>query len=150
VADTLAILDHAGLSPSTLVLDVAEDAVTSADPLRRAALVGLADAGVGVAVDDFGRGSLGVASLHRLPASQLKLDRSLVADIDRDPRARSTARTLISLAADLGLLVVAEGVERPAQRDTLRDVGCSFAQGFALGLPAWADDLAPELCATGS
>jgi EAL domain-containing protein (putative c-di-GMP-specific phosphodiesterase class I) len=83
-------------------------------------------------------------------AKQIKLDRSIVADVDRSDRACATARSLLGLAHDLGLSVVAEGVERPTQSDALIELGCELAQGFALGLPVWPEDLTVELCSVRS
>ncbi len=145
VARAINTLTGVGLQPENLVIDLPERAIEPAGPGQHHALARLAATGVHIAIDDFGRGAIGIGRLHTVVAKQIKLDRSIVADVDRNDRARATARSLLGLAHDLGLSVVAEGVERSAQADVLTDLGCDLAQGFALGLPVWPDDLIGEL-----
>lgn len=107
----------------------------------------LRDAGLHVAIDDFGAGQTSIAHLRDLPASELKLDISLVCDLEKSPEARTIAEAMINLAHALNRRVVAEGVETEAQRDLLQLMGCDELQGFlfarpmsAKGLGLWAMD----------
>ena len=88
-----------------------------------------------VALDDFGSGSSALAHLTRLPIDIVPLDRSLITRIDRDPQSRALCESIIGIARALGLDVVADGVETPAQLAALCGFGCGFAQGFLISRP---------------
>jgi diguanylate cyclase (GGDEF)-like protein/PAS domain S-box-containing protein len=104
---------------------------------------------IGFALDDFGTGYSSLAYLQRLPLAQLKIDKSFVRDVLVDGNAASIARTIVSLATHLGLQVVAEGVEEPAQRGFLDSIGCHAFQGYLYGRPvAIAEFEAAHLKAT--
>ena len=100
----------------------------------------LTDAGIKVAMDDFGTGYSSLASLNRLPISTLKIDRAFTKDVDWDRASRAVASAIISLAAELGLDVVAEGVETREQLNVLRTLKCTVVQGFLTGRPVPADE----------
>ena len=100
----------------------------------------LTDAGIKVAMDDFGTGYSSLASLNRLPISTLKIDRVFTKDVDWDRASRAVASAIISLAAELGLDVVAEGVETREQLNVLRTLKCTVVQGFLTGRPVPADE----------
>ena len=91
--------------------------------------------GVHVALEGFGGGTSALEHLTRLPLDILKLDRSLITRIDRDPQSRALCESMIGIGRALGLDVVAEGVETPAQLAALRTFGCNFAQGFHIARP---------------
>lgn len=95
----------------------------------------LAQVGVSLAIDDFGTGYSSLAYLSKLPASQLKIDRCFVQDVDRDDDARAIVCAVIKLSHALGLTVVAEGVETQPQLDILRRLGCDELQGFLFARP---------------
>jgi EAL domain-containing protein (putative c-di-GMP-specific phosphodiesterase class I) len=95
----------------------------------------LREAGLHVAIDDFGAGQTSLAYLRTIPASELKLDISLVRDLETSPEARTIAEALIKLAHALQRRVVAEGVETTAQRDQLVMMGCDELQGFLFARP---------------
>lgn len=101
----------------------------------------LREAGLHVAIDDFGAGQTSIAYLRGLPASELKLDISLVRDLEQSPEARTIAEALINLAHALKRRVVAEGVESEAQRDLLMLMGCDEMQGFLFARPMSAKAL---------
>ncbi len=110
----------------------------------------LREAGLHVAIDDFGAGQTSIAHLRDLPASELKLDISLVRDLESSAEARTIAEAMVNLAHALNRRVVAEGVETEAQRDLLQLMGCDELQGFlfarpmsAKGIGLWAMDKAP-------
>jgi EAL domain-containing protein (putative c-di-GMP-specific phosphodiesterase class I) len=102
----------------------------------------LHEAGFRLAIDDFGTGFSSLAYVHRLPFRTLKIDRMFVRDLPDVRDARVIVTSVIQLAHDLGMEVVAEGVETDAQRRFLQGVGCDFAQGYLFGRPAPADKAA--------
>jgi EAL domain-containing protein (putative c-di-GMP-specific phosphodiesterase class I) len=102
----------------------------------------LAALGVRLAVDDFGTGYASLAYLKRLPVREVKIDRGFVRDMDTDEGDRAIVRATVDLGRRLGLDVVAEGVESESVLEDLRELGCQFAQGFAVGPPMDADALA--------
>jgi len=95
--------------------------------------------GVQLSIDDFGTGYSSLAYLHRLPVSELKIDRSFVAGADLKPEARALLKTIIDLGHSLNMSVTAEGIERPEERDLLAALGCDVAQGYLIARP-----LAPD------
>ncbi len=99
------------------------------------------EAGIHVSMDDFGTGYSSLAYLHDLPIDELKLDRSFVRRAAEDPRARAIVRSTIGLARDLGLRIVAEGVEDRRTYELLATMGCSAVQGFLVSAPLSADEL---------
>ena len=110
------------------------------DPERaRETLERLAAIGVGLSVDDFGTGYSSLAHLKRLPVDTIKIDKSFVLDMAEDEADEAIVRSTIELAHNLGLRVVAEGVESAAAWMRLAALGCDLAQGFHLARPLPAD-----------
>lgn len=127
-------LRHA-LPPSALEIELTESSLM--EPLHaHAVLTRLRRQGTSVSLDDFGTGFSSMAYLRDLPIDALKIDRSFVAEVDTDQRAASICRSMIGLAKTLGMTVVAEGVEREAQRAWLEANDCDQVQGFHVGMPA--------------
>jgi EAL domain-containing protein (putative c-di-GMP-specific phosphodiesterase class I) len=130
-----AALARHGLPAEALTLELVEDTLM-ADPERgREVLADLRRLGVKTSIDDYGTGYSSLAYLRHLPADELKLDRSLTADVDRDPRAAAIVKHTVALAHDLGLRLVAEGVEDAVTGEVLARLGCDVAQGFAVARP---------------
>jgi diguanylate cyclase (GGDEF)-like protein len=127
--------------PPSLLLEVTESAIIR-DPARAgAALARLALLGVRIALDDFGTGYSSLEHLGRLPLDQIKIDRSFVTTAAADPTNAAIVRSIVGLAHDLGLEVVAEGVETGAVYALLRSLGCDAAQGYFVSRPLTADQL---------
>jgi diguanylate cyclase (GGDEF)-like protein len=145
-----AALRRHGLPTRALTLELVEDTLM-ADPERgRAVLADLRRIGVRTSIDDFGTGYSSLAYVRHLPADELKLDRSLIADVDRDPRAAAIVKHTVALAHDLGLSLVAEGVETVATSVVLARLGCDVAQGYAIARPMPVDDFLCWLAASDS
>jgi EAL domain-containing protein (putative c-di-GMP-specific phosphodiesterase class I) len=100
-----------------------------------AQLTRIRELGVDVAIDDFGAGYSNFAYLHEIPANILKLDKSLVSDLESNPRNRIIARSVLHLASELGYRTVAEGVETFRCMSLVREYGCEEAQGYFLSRP---------------
>jgi diguanylate cyclase (GGDEF)-like protein len=136
------VLQDTGLAPSSLHVELTETAVIG-DELRVSGLLArLREAGVKVWLDDFGTGFSGLSHLRRVPVDGVKIDRSFIADVLRDPDDLALTTAIIAMGHSLGITVVAEGVEKEGQFDILRDRGCDLAQGYWLGHPMNAHDFA--------
>jgi EAL domain-containing protein (putative c-di-GMP-specific phosphodiesterase class I) len=94
--------------------------------------------GVRMAIDDFGTGYASLAYLPQLPADTLKIDPSFVAGLGRDDTLTLLTKTVIQVGRDLGLRVIAEGIEHPRQLMALREMGCGYGQGFLVARPMGA------------
>jgi len=126
------------LDPTMLILEVTESAlmeelITSLDILTRLRLKG-----VGLSIDDFGTGYSSLSQLHRIPFTELKIDRSFVSKMTVDEEAKAIVKTCILLGHELKLQVVAEGVETEEQLILLNTLGCDIAQGYFIGRPGEA------------
>ncbi|HQS95106.1 MAG: GGDEF domain-containing protein [Novosphingobium sp. 17-62-19] len=131
--------------PAMLTLEVTEqsligDFVRSAETLRAIAALG-----VRIALDDFGTGYANFRTLKALPIDTLKLDASLVGDVDSDPRDRAILRAIIAMARALGQKIVVEGIERKSQLAVLAEEGCDVFQGFLRSGPVSAEAIADML-----
>ena len=124
-----------------LTLEVTETAVIADPETAIANLNRLRAAGVTLAIDDYGAGLSSLAHLRRLPAQELKLDRSLFAELGRSGREALVVRSTIDLAHALGMTVIAEGVEDRAVLAVLAGMGCDQAQGFAIARPMAFEEL---------
>jgi diguanylate cyclase (GGDEF)-like protein len=129
------ILTESGLATDAVQLELTETVLI--DSLEHApdALENLSRQGVSLAIDDFGTGYSSMSYLRRLTANIIKLDRSFVTDVATDGRAGALAKSIINLSHDLGLTVVAEGVENQRQLDFLRFNRCDTVQGYLTGRP---------------
>jgi EAL domain-containing protein (putative c-di-GMP-specific phosphodiesterase class I) len=140
-------LHRHGLPAAALTLELVEDTLMK-DPERGREVLGeLRRLGIRTSIDDYGTGYSSLAYLLHLPADELKLDRSLTARVDRDRRAAAIVRHTAALAHDLGLRLVAEGVEDVATGRALADLGCDVAQGFAIARPMPVEDFLGWLAA---
>jgi diguanylate cyclase (GGDEF)-like protein/PAS domain S-box-containing protein len=148
VARVAALLRHSHVDPARLLLELTESTVV-ADPGSAAHnLMALRELGVRLAVDDFGTGVSGLSQLRSFPLDVLKIDRSFVNGIEADAAKLDLVRGIIQLADTLDLAVVAEGIERPEQRDCLRALSTTYGQGYLFSRPLAPGQLA-RLLATG-
>ncbi|CAA7613805.1 bifunctional diguanylate cyclase/phosphodiesterase [Magnetospirillum sp. SS-4] len=138
-------LDETGLAPEQLELEITESVVMDGSPETGMTLRKLCDLGVRLSIDDFGTGYSSLGYLQRYPFDTLKIDRSFVSGAISDPNAARLVETIVTMAHGLGLETVAEGVETAEQLDFLRNCGCDLVQGFLLGRPMPAEDLARRL-----
>lgn len=133
------MLEHYALPPSLLEMEITESVIMEADDAV-AALTALRKLGIRLSIDDFGTGYSSLAYLHQLPVQTLKIDRSFIQGIGGGQDGEAIVRSILSLAANLALDTVAEGVETAEQADFLRKAGCSAIQGFFYGRPLPAMD----------
>ncbi|ASW55857.1 bifunctional diguanylate cyclase/phosphodiesterase [Plantactinospora sp. KBS50] len=132
----------AGLPPESLTLELTETALIEGTEAVLDRLGQLRDLGVRIALDDFGTGYSALNYLHRIPATELKIDRSFVRRLDgSDQRAYATVEMIRRLAGAFGLGVVAEGVETDAQHAAVAEIGCPHGQGYRYGRPRPLPDL---------
>ncbi len=137
-------LAETGLPPRLLSLEISEAALMQQSEVAASTLRKLKALGVALAIDEFGAGSVELAALRRLPVDRLKIDRALVAEVANDDSAASLLGGIVELAHALGLAVVAEGVDTPAQRGLLAELACDCMQGALAGAPVDADAAAKD------
>jgi diguanylate cyclase (GGDEF)-like protein len=138
-----ALMRH-GVPPSALTLEITETAVATRPDRARAALSQLREMGVRLSLDDFGTGYTSLVMLDELPLDEIKVDRAFIGRMLADPAKHSIAATIRALGSQLGVAVVAEGVEDGATFARIAELGFDFAQGFHLARPAMPADV-PEL-----
>jgi diguanylate cyclase (GGDEF)-like protein len=144
-----AALARYGLPAQALTLELVEDTLMADPESGRTVLTELRLLGVRTSIDDYGTGYSSLAYLRHLPADELKLDRSLTADVGTDHRAAAIVEHTVALAHALGLRLVAEGVEDDATRAALAQLGCDIAQGYAIARPMPVADFLQWLNAPG-
>jgi EAL domain-containing protein (putative c-di-GMP-specific phosphodiesterase class I) len=140
------VLESTSIRPECLKLEVTESAIMDnpedvAKMLRR-----LREMGVRIGVDDFGTGYSSLAYLHRLPLDVLKIDRSFVHGLIQGTENVAIVKTIVSLAANLNLDVIAEGIETEEQREILLSMGCKYGQGYLFSRPIDGRALFRLLC----
>lgn len=129
------LLRESGMDPHFVDLEITET-IAMADAERSGGVLAqLKSLGVGLDIDDFGTGYSSLSRLQRFPVDTLKIDRAFVSRMDSDPETHEIVRIIITLAHNLGLKVVAEGVETQAQLDLLKKLGCERAQGYLFSKP---------------
>jgi len=136
-----AILSEAGLSPERLTLELTEESLIQDIDQAIDTMDILSASGIKIALDDFGTGYSSLSHLRRLPIHTLKIDKSFIDGLPHEPEAVKLASGIIQIAQDLGLGVVAEGVEYEEQRLLLSSFNCDMVQGYLLGRPGHADDV---------
>jgi EAL domain-containing protein (putative c-di-GMP-specific phosphodiesterase class I) len=129
------ILDETKLNAKHLKLEITESAVMENVEDATDILTRLRDLGLQISMDDFGTGYSSLSHLRRFPIDTLKIDRSFVTQMAEDEENAEIVRTIIGLAQNLGMDVVAEGVETPEQIETLKSLGCEYGQGYFFSKP---------------
>jgi len=129
------VLTQSGVAPAALVLEVTEGAVMSDYVAAADIMTRLRIRGVKLSIDDFGTGHASLLSLLRLPFSELKIDQSFVRTCLHDPEAPKIIRAVVSLARELGLQLVAEGIETEPVADLMTRMGCTVGQGYLFAPP---------------
>jgi len=128
-------LEQYDVDPSMLTLEITESSLLLDAPRSRATIDRLNDAGIRLSVDDFGTGYSSLSYLRRLPVSELKIDRSFVSNLLLEDQDEVIVRSIIDLGHNLGMQVVAEGVETDEILSRLRGFGCDVAQGYGICRP---------------
>jgi diguanylate cyclase (GGDEF)-like protein/PAS domain S-box-containing protein len=139
------VVASTGIDPSTVCLEVTESVVMENAEFAITILRQLKALGARISIDDFGTGYSSLAYLRRFPLNELKVDKSFVDGLGRDPESTAVVAAVMGMAHALNLTVVAEGVETEAQAAALRNLGCDEAQGYLYARPQSARDLDPLL-----
>ena len=148
--ELLRLLQHHGLSPSDITLEMTESVMLSPQPRVLDNIAAMQAAGLALSLDDFGTGYSSLSHLHRLPIHELKLDMSFVRDLEHSMSARALTNSVLRIGESLRKHVVAEGVETDRQRRLLAGLGCEVLQGFLFSPPLPADELEAWLAARES
>jgi EAL domain-containing protein (putative c-di-GMP-specific phosphodiesterase class I) len=130
-----AILKETGVAPASLKLEVTESAIMENPDQAAAILTGLREMGIQLSLDDFGTGYSSLSYLHRFPFHDLKIDRSFVSKLESGEKDAEIVKVINSLAKNLGMEVVAEGIETEAQWALLHDLACRYGQGYLFSKP---------------
>ncbi len=138
-------LQQAGLAPQRLEVEITEGVLLTETPETLSILHRLRRLGVSIAMDDFGTGYSSLGYLQKFRFDKIKIDRSFVSNLGKDPQASEIVRAVLRMSHAMGIRVNAEGVEQQHQIPTLRDEGCEEVQGFLFGRPLPADEFAKRL-----
>jgi diguanylate cyclase (GGDEF)-like protein/PAS domain S-box-containing protein len=141
-------LADAGAQPGWLLLEITESLVLRDAEQVWTDLRALRELGVRIAIDDFGTGYSSLSYLRQMPVDVLKIDKSFIDDIIASPQQRALVNAIVTLARNLDLTVVAEGIEDGAQRELLERMGCPYGQGYLFSRPVWPAEVPPLLGAT--
>ena len=135
-----AMLEKHDVPPHRLQIEITESGLLDSGEVPIACLNAVRELGVKIAIDDFGTGQSSLAYLQKLPAQELKIDRSFVDRSDADPSRRALLQSIVRLGHGLGMVVTAEGVETQGELAMLRESGCNLAQGYLIAKPMAVDD----------
>ncbi len=144
-ATVAAVLAATGTDPASIHLEVTESVYFEDVPRALSVLHQVKDLGVGLSLDDFGTGYASLSYLKQFPFTTVKLDRSFITDVERDPTTQAVVASVIDLAHLLNLTVVTEGIETRQQLEHVIDLGSDQAQGYYLGRPLLTDDLDEQI-----
>jgi EAL domain-containing protein (putative c-di-GMP-specific phosphodiesterase class I) len=135
IENLLALLREFKVKPSQLQLELTETAVMEHIEYGLSQLQLLREAGFSIAIDDFGTGYSSLSYLIKLPVDVVKLDRSIINDIEHSLATQSMVRNVIRMSHELGISLVAEGIETKEQHDLLTLMNCNYAQGYLYSKP---------------
>jgi EAL domain-containing protein (putative c-di-GMP-specific phosphodiesterase class I) len=139
------VIDLTGVEPAAVHLEITENALLEDAHTTKSVLLELRDLGVGLALDDFGTGFSSLSYLKHFPVDALKIDKTFVDGLGRDSGDAAITAAIVDVAQRLGLVTVAEGVERTDQAEWLTALGCDFAQGYHFARPMTAGELRRRL-----
>jgi diguanylate cyclase len=142
-ARVASVIDTYRLAPGQLILEITEDALLDNLEDVRIVTSHLRDLGALLSLDDFGRGYSSLLHLQQIPLASVKIDQGFVSNIDRAATDERFTGALLALGRDLGLIVIAEGVERSSQAQVLRRLQCPYAQGFLFSRPGTPEQVQP-------
>jgi diguanylate cyclase (GGDEF)-like protein len=149
-ADVARLLDHCGVPPSALELEITETTLVADLVRTQGVLQRLNEIGVGISIDDFGTGYSSLSYIRRMPVNELKIDKSFVTGMAENENDALIVRSTIELGRNLGLRVVAEGVETRAVWEQLQSLGCHIAQGYYFGRSVSGEEFLRRLTSGGS
>jgi len=135
-----ALIREFGVDGHHLELELTESALSNRDGIKKE-LQELGETGIKISIDDFGTGCSNLATIKKLPINKIKIDRSLVQNLEGDPADREIVTAVMGMASGMRLDVVAEGVETAGQAQWLRQIGCKIAQGYLYSRPVPAEEL---------
>ncbi len=147
IYDVESALESSGIEPSTLILEMTESTAMDNAEHTINILNRLKQLGVRLSIDDFGTGYSSLSYLHRLPFDSLKIDRSFVKNVGEHGENSGILQTIISLAKNLKMRVIAEGIETEPQLAVLQNLGCDYGQGYLLSKPKGKDETEQQLYA---
>jgi diguanylate cyclase (GGDEF)-like protein/PAS domain S-box-containing protein len=139
ISDVRSELEHSGIAPSRLVLEITEGSLAKDADRTIEVLEQLRELGLRIAIDDFGTGYASLSHLQRLPVDILKVDKSFIAALSEGGKSRDLLQAILGVGQALSLAVVAEGIEAQSQMTVLQEMGCEMAQGFLVGKPSPAE-----------
>jgi diguanylate cyclase (GGDEF)-like protein len=140
VDDLLDVLGEYGVATTEIEIEVTETGLLDTSAVSRENLVRMRNAGIRIALDDFGVGFSSLAHLRDLPIHRLKIDRSFTVECMRDARTLTIVKAVVEMARSLGITVTAEGIETQAQQTWMQHLGCDSAQGYLFARPMTAED----------
>jgi diguanylate cyclase (GGDEF)-like protein/PAS domain S-box-containing protein len=139
------VTDELDFAPEFLNLEVTESVLIAEDVTASEVLNKLKDRGHNLHMDDFGSGYSSLSYLHRYPFDAIKIDRTFIANLDTDETGRPLVNAIVTMGRELGMSVIAEGIENAGQLASMRETGCDFGQGYYLGSPLPADRISAIL-----
>jgi PAS domain S-box-containing protein/diguanylate cyclase (GGDEF)-like protein len=140
VSSVARAIKESGADPAWLTLELTETLMAEDTPALLTLFKRLRDLGVGLSVDDFGMGYSNLRYIDRFPLSEIKIDKHFIRDIQSNPTKQIIVAAMVDIGRELGLDIVAEGIETDAERKMLQSMKCPYGQGFLLGRPISAND----------
>ena len=142
------IIDETGIPPESLIIEITESTMIDNYEQTIQSAQALRQLGLGMSMDDFGTGFSSLSNLASLPVNEVKIDRSFMNGIESDEKLQKVVKAIIQIGKNLGMTVVAEGIETERQWNVLRHTECDVIQGFLFSQPLEADDIKEWLSRT--